>query len=467
MKTQTMLKAVNTLWANNETTGTGGAIACVTDGSGSVSSTVNLMNNTIVRNKALNNGAIYAQGGTVTNTLVWGNEGNGNNMSGVNASYSAAEDLDATNGNNIKLAVENTSIEGPRFAQPSSAAGVAANDPSSKWNPSSINVLTDAGTGVLGKDSENSVMENATGAYRDWTVKNVPDYATQYMSEGYYRYAGPRDEAGKPLNRIIDIGMYEYQYVTTFSSLDAVYVATAEAGNGSGDSWANATSDLRGAIIAMANPTGGNKTDKAIYIRDGEYASKQLLTGSAFPLSMDADNNDGMNGTSLTIKGSYNEANQQDFSNPTVISSYPGVATERLMNIATNNEPVFIEGIMFNNATAGGDGIVSIGNNLKLARVAFRGNAGTGVSTSGKSLIYNALFADGGTGLNVGSGEVKVVNATFANNGTAIKGTASVFNSVSWNSGNGVAEGNNNAVLGNAVNDDIQNGPNFVDPSNV
>ncbi len=458
------LKAVNTLWANNETTGNGGAIGFAVNGG---TSEVNLMNNTIVRNKALNNGAIYAQGGTVTNTLVWGNEGNGNNMSGVNASYSAAEDLDATNGNNIKLAAENTSIEGPRFAQPSSAAGVAANDPSSKWNPSSINVLTDAGTGVLDKDSNNSAMENATGTYRDWTVANVPDYATQYMADTqYYRYAGPRDESGNPLDRTIDIGLYEYQYVTTFSDLDAVYVATTEAGNGSGDSWLNATSDLRGAIIAMANPTGGTTSDKAVYIRDGEYASKQLLTGTAFPLNMDKDNADGMNGTSLTIKGSYNEAGVQDFSNPTVISSYPGVATERLINIVTNNEPVFIEGIMFNNATAGGDGIVSIGNNLKLARVAFRGNAGIGVSTSGNSLIYNALFADGGTGLNVGSGEVKVVNATFANNTTAIYGTASVFNSVSWNSGNGVAEGNNNAVLGNAVNDDIQNGPNFVDPSN-
>lgn len=458
-----VLKAVNTLWANNETTGNGGAIGYA----GTGSSSVNLMNNTIVRNKALNNGAIYAQGGTVTNTLVWGNEGNGNNMSGVNASYSAAEDLDATNGNNIKLAAENTSIEGPRFAQPSSAAGAAANDPSSKWNPSSINVLTDAGTGVLDKDSNNSAMENATGTYRDWTVANVPDYAAQYMADAqYYRYAGPRDESGNPLDRTIDIGLYEYQYVTTFSNLDAVYVATTEAGNGSGDSWLNATSDLRGAIIAMANPTGGTTSDKAVYIRDGEYASKQLLTGTAFPLNMDKDNADGMNGTSLTIKGSYNEAGVQDFSNPTVISSYPGVATERLMNIATNNEPVFIEGILFNNATAGGDGIVSTGNNLKLARVAFRGNAGTGVSTSGNSLIYNALFADGGTGLNVGSGEVKVVNATFANNTTAIYGTASVYNSVSWNSGNGVAEGNSNAVLGNAVNDDIQNGPNFVDPNN-
>ena len=457
------LKAVNTLWANNETTGNGGAIGFAVNGG---TSEVNLMNNTIVRNKALNNGAIYAQGGTVTNTLVWGNEGNGKNMSGVNASYSAAEDLDATNGNNIKLAAENTSIEGPRFAQPSSAAGAAANDPSSKWNPASINVLTDAGNGVLAANEVNTDVDKATGAYKDWWTDDLTNYKVQYMgSQSYYRYTGPRDENGLALDRTIDIGLYEYQYVTNFSDLDAVYVATTEAGNGSGENWANATSDLRGAIIAMANPTGGNKTDKAIYIRDGEYASKQLLTGSAFPLSMDADNNDGMNGTSLTIKGSYNEANQQDFSNPTVISSYSGLATQRLMNITTNGEPVFIEGITFNNATANGDGLVSTGDNLTLGNVAFRGNAGTGVSTSGKSLIYNALFADGGTGLDIVNGGATVVNATFANNGTAINGTASVYNSVSWKSGGEVSEGNNNAVL-TADNGDIQEGPNFVDPSN-
>lgn len=470
VKTQTMLKAVNTLWANNETTGTGGAIACVTDGSDGLSSTVNLMNNTIVRNKAANSGAIYAQvptepnvHNTVTNTLVWGNEGNGNNMSGVTATYSAAEDLEATNGNNIKLAAANTSIDGPRFAQPSNAAGVAANDPFSKWNPASINVLTDAGNGVLAANEVNTDVDKATGAYKDWWTDDLTNYKVQYMgSPSYYRYTGPRDENGLALDRTIDIGLYEYQYVTNFSDLNAVYVATTEAGDGSGDSWANATSDLRGAIIAMANPTGGSETHKAVYIRDGEYSSKQLLTGTAFPLNMDADKT---LGESLTIKGSFNEAGQQDFSNPTLISSYSGLATQRLMNITTNGEPVFIEGITFSNATTDGDGIVSTGDNLTLGNVAFRGNAGTGVSTSGKSLIYNALFADGGTGLNVGSGDVKVVNATFANNGTAINGTASVYNSVSWKSGGGVSEENNNAVL-TADNGDIQNGPNFVDPDN-
>ena len=480
------LKAVNTLWANNETTGNGGAIGYAVNGSGSTS--VNLMNNTIVRNKALNNGAIYAQGGTVTNTLVWGNEGEGDNMSGVTATYSAAEDLDATNGNNIKLAAANTSIDGPRFAQPSEAAGAAANDPMTKWNPSSINVLTDAGNGVLAAGKDIDAIGEATGAYKDWWTDNensnwtnaVAYYATKFMrtDDGgqYYRYAGPRDEKGEQLDRTIDIGLYEYQYVTTFSKLDAVYVATTEAGNGSGDSWLNATSDLRGAIISMANPTGGQTSDKAVYIRDGEYASKQLLTGTAFPLNMDKDADDGMNGSSLTIKGSFNEAGQQDFSNPTVISSYSGLATQRLMNITTNGEPVFIEGITFNNATANGDGIVSTGDNLTLGNVAFRGNAGTGVvlgtqgenPLAGNALIYNTLFADGGTGLDIVNGGATVVNATFANNGTAINGTASVYNSVSWKSGDGVAtdEINRNAALGDADNDDIQNGPNFVDPEN-
>lgn len=456
------LKAVNTLWANNETDGTGGAIGFAVNGG---ISEVNLMNNTIVRNKAANgNGAIYAQSGTVTNTLVWGNEGveDASNVSdGIAVTYSAAEDLTPTEENkNITLAAANTSIDGPRFAQPSNAAGAAANDPSSKWNPASINVLTDAGNGVF-----TAAMDDA---YSKWNATNASAYADQYMGDdSYQRYTGPRNEKGEQLPRTIDIGLYEYQYVTSFSDLDAVYVATTEAGDGSGDSWANATSDLRGAIIAMANPTGGSE-HKAVYIRDGEYSSKQLLTGTAFPLNMDAKAGDATYVNSLTIKGSYNEAGVQDFSNPTVITSYSGVETQRLMNIATNGKPVFIEGITFNNATANGDGIVSTGDKLTLGNVAFRSNAGTGVSTSGKSLIYNALFADGGTGLNVGSGDVKVVNATFANNGTAINGTASVFNSVSWNSGNGVAtdETNCNAVLGNADNDNIQDGPNFVDPSN-
>lgn len=485
-----MLKAVNTLWANNETTGTGGAIACVTDGNNGVSSTVNLMNNTIVRNKAANgNGAIYAQSGTVTNTLIWGNEGNGNNMSGVTATYSAAEDLEATNGNNIKLAAVNTSIDGPRFAQPSDAAGAAANDPMTKWNPSSINVLTDAGNGVFTVKTQEE-PEKIEGAYSEWNTANASAYADQYMGDiNYQRYTGPKDEQGNLMDRTIDIGLYEYQYVTSFSNLDAVYVATTEAGNGSGESWADATSDLRGAIIAMANPTGGSEPHKAVYIRDGEYSSKQLLTGTAFPLNMDAKTGDATYVNSLTIKGSYNEANKQDFSKPTVITSYSGVETQRLMNIATNGKPVFIEGIMFNNPSEDsqgewkGNAIEGTGDNLTLGNVAFRGNAGTGVvlgtqgenPSVGNALIYNTLFADGGTGLDIVNGGATVVNATFANNVTAINGTASVFNSVSWKSGEDLDENfvnddntakNNNAVLGNADNDNIQDGPNFVDPSN-
>lgn len=198
------LKAVNTLWANNETTGNGGAIGYAVNASGSTS--VNLMNNTIVRNKALNNGAIYAQGGTVTNTLMWGNEGaegSINESNDIAVTYSAAEDLEATNGNNIKLAAANTSIDGPRFAQPSNAAGVAANDPSSKWNPSSINVLTDAGDGVFTVKTQEE-PEKIEGAYSKWNNENASAYADQYMGDtSYQRYAGPRDEKGEQLDRTI------------------------------------------------------------------------------------------------------------------------------------------------------------------------------------------------------------------------------------------------------------------------
>ena len=70
-----------------------------------------------------------------------------------------------------------------------------------------------------------------------------------YMA-GDKRYAGPKDEQGQEQDKKIDIGLYEYQYPTNLYSLDAVYVATEESGDRSGESWENATSDLRGALNA-------------------------------------------------------------------------------------------------------------------------------------------------------------------------------------------------------------------------
>lgn len=127
---------------------------------------------------------------------------------------------------------------------------------------------------------------------------------------------------------------------------------------------------------------------------------------------------------------------------------------------------------------------------LTLKNCGFRiSNTGLNISDNGgKMLIYNTLFADGGTGLNVESTsttDITLVNTTFANNSTAdmSNGLTNVYNSVSWNNGENKMEGDvseqesptyynkvfskfssdNDAAENNA---DIQNGPNFVDPLN-
>ena len=89
-----------------------------------------------------------------------------------------------------------------------------------------------------------------------------------------------------------------------------------------------------------------------------------------------------------------------------------------------------------------------------------------------RSFDSQYAFADGETGLNVVSGsQVKVVNATFANNNVAgINGSAEVYNSVAWNSGAAgfeSGESDGNKVLGDVANTNLEEGPNFVDPSNT
>ena len=150
------------------------------------------------------------------------------------------------------------------------------------------------------------------------------------------------------------------------------------------------------------------------------------------------------------------------------------------MSVSTNSKPVTIEGFTFINDTENtGIGInASTGTNgsLTIKNSGFRiSNTGLNIAAnSGKVLIYNTLFADGGTGLSGADSQTTVVNATFANNDKDIDGTANVYNSVSWNNKTNnmpTTDGHNNKVFsftGTAAanNVDIQNGPNFVDPLN-
>ena len=480
--TQAALYAVNTLWVNNETSGQGGAIG-TNYADGIITAyvpMVSLMNNTFALNKALNNAIIYHHNGknNITNTLMWGNVATDANIptdeKNTNITYSASDatDLSVKDASNIRLSAVNTDVNGPRFARPSTVAGTAGNNAYNCWNPAAISILTDAGNGTQTADDS-----NVSGAYENWwTEAECPKYKNQYMHEGYMRYAGPRNEDGTQAAKPIDIGVYEYQYNPKFSKMDTIYVATSESGLGDGTSWSNATSDLRGALVAMANPDGGRSPYKAVLIKAGSYSSSLISAQVAFPVSLSSTDY----GTSLTIKGSYNESGLQDFSQPTIITTQENKASSTgiLMNLATTaDKPVNIDGFTFINKNPnGGTGMHanSSGGEITIKQLAFRGNKGNGLQVengnNGPILIANTLFADGGTGLADANNKVTVVNATFANNSTDVTGTGyGMYNSVSWNNvTQSLPDGyNNKNIAAGTDNTDIKQGPNFIDPDNT
>lgn len=490
------LRAVNTLWANNESADEGGAIGTNYAGVTSAHDPfIYILNNTFVRNKAAKNPVLYNHNGKseLVNTLIWGNDGASyDDATSVAEIYSVshcASDVDYVNkfasgdaNHNILLSIDNMGDNGPRFTNPSTVAGVAGNSASSLWNPAAISVLTDAGDGTEhnGDQSNSSETDHTpngtTGAYQEWFSDN--GYLGQngvteaYITDGNYsRYSGPYGEDNTPMCKPIDIGLYEYQYISNFSTMPAIYVATLSAGNGSGNSWANATDDLRGAIVGAANPTDNVDKPRIVYVRDGNYSWNRTSAGSAYILNMNDDNKN----ISLTLKGSCTGSGElQDFSKPTVIRN--DGATTTLMSVAANTKPVTFEGFTFiNNSTTSGEGMkasAETGGSLTLKNCGFRISP-TGLTISGNSgkvLIYNTLFADGGTGL-VADEHTTVVNATFAQNTTDLdmtNGTPAVYNSVAWKNGTQKlqTDGTNNNVAITADNDNVQEGPNFVDPLN-
>lgn len=497
------LRAVNTLWANNESAEEGGAIG--TNYAEGISSQhdplLYIMNNTFVRNKATTNPVLYNHNAKseLVNTLIWGNVGETyqdlTDLSNIYDVSHCASDVDyigkfatGNSNNNILLSIDNMGDKGPRFANPTTEAGEAGNSSSSLWNPVAISVVTDAGDGTEHTatknpdetDAEHKSEGNVTGAYQQWFTDNA-GVTVAYMTNvdgTYVRYSGPRNENNNELCKPIDIGLYEYQYVSNFSTMPSIYVATLSAGNGSGGSWANATDDLRGAIVGAANPTQ-ETAERVIYVRDGNYSWSRLSANSAYILNMSTNDN---YSKSLTLKGSCTgSGHQQDFSKPTILRN--DGATANLMSVSANSKAVTFEGFTFINDTGTGmDASTSTGTgSLTLKNCGFRiSPTGLNISgNSGKMLIYNTLFADGGTGISAVStynSDITLVNTTFANNSTADMpdGLTDVYNSVSWNNKtqnmpstdglyNKVFSFNGDAAENNA---DIKKGPNFVDPLN-
>ena len=301
------LYAVNCLFANNETVGKGGAIGTTyNDTKGGTDITIpgdtyrtpiiNLMNCTIVRNKAQQNAVVYNNSNKETtettsrivNTLVWGNESSeqdaSTDLSNFDIRYSASDYnyggffAEDNKFHNIPLNSENMHMDGPHFTQPSEQAGVDGYTGTSLWNPIALSMATDKGCGGMNVTYSGETLEETeitgevtddennltTDSYAQWFIKNdLQEYKEVYMpvynDENLPRYSGPLDEStGKQGDKPIDIGLYEYRYKTGFDAMPAIYVATEESGNGLGSDWANATSNLRDAIIGAAHPIQEN-----------------------------------------------------------------------------------------------------------------------------------------------------------------------------------------------------------------
>ena len=481
-----------------------------------------IVNSLIVNNKAKEDGAIHVENevesGTITpilyNTAIWGNESTGKSvlLKREHMRNCAWDELpepktSTANDGNIKLNTENIASDGPRFTEPTTIKGYEGYKLDAKWNPQAISVLTDAGDGSMDKNDKNE-----KGKYLDWWNKHklrleAYGYLSEYIrsansSKEYYRYVGPKDEKGEVTEKPIDIGMYEFQYVLKFTDLEKVYIGMTQEGEGDGSSWANQSTDLRGAIIAMANPSGNSSTGpgtgitskRQVFVRGGTYYSPTYSSGDAFSLFVN-NGDKAQYIESIELVGGctgkkINGKEEQDFSNPSVLVENPTKVneTKNLLNITTNGKPVTISGFTFTNVSNQKDygvGINAVNNltadgktaaTLKVHHCAFRYNNKAGMlaqNTDAKSALklWNVLFADGnGDGIIItGDGKPDITNATFVNNnnGTAVS-TTSVYNSVAWKNKDQAKlnfKDHYNVIIDeNVVNGDVLNGPNFVDP---
>lgn len=468
-----------------------------------------IVNSLIVNNKAKQDGAIHVENevtnGTITpilyNTAIWGNESTDNSvlLRREHMRNSAWDELPASTAKdgNIKLSKENIASDGPRFTEPTTTKGYEGYKPDAKWNPQAISVLTDAGDGK--KDANDA---NEEGKYKKWwsmhnTRLKEYGYPSEYIrpvSGTYNRYVGPKDEKGNVAEKPIDIGMYEFQYVFKFTDLEKVYIGTEEKGNGDGSSWDNQSTDLRGAIIAMANPSGNvsagttTNNNRKVFVRGGTYYSPTYSSGDAFSLIVNNDEKAKFITSIELVGGCTGSKNadgteEQDFSKPSVLIENPAKAgkTTNLLNIVTNGKPITISGFTFQNQSGVGvnakinNDQAGTGKEMRLHHCAFRENNGTGMVVNNQKgygiNMWNVLFADGKrNGLTIyGSQSADITNATFVcNKDTAVSGTDNVYNSVAWkNSTQDLKPGNKNVVIANSIkNGDVLNGPNFVDPTN-
>lgn len=271
----------NSSFGGNNSDGNGGAVslnnglilntnlfnntAKVRGGSVDAENTV-LLNSVVARSEAAEGAGVYLNGGSITNTVVWGNAGGKQVAVGsgpVVITYSAVGNGDGLSGedavtHNIRLNDRNDVFDGPRFVAPTEHAGVAGYDWMSDWTVHQYSPLVDHGD---------------NGAYK-------PEYP---QTVHHLLYSGETVQI--PVNRVengtIDIGSYEHKRSLLKENLNRMYVRTWEDNveDSDGSSWKKATSDLQGAIETLEASTASGP--KEIWVAGGEYIPIRSADGSA------------------------------------------------------------------------------------------------------------------------------------------------------------------------------------------
>ena len=148
-----------------------------------------------------------------------------------------------------------------------------------------------------------SANDEAKDLYKD-KDRTIDPYHDQYIKKNasatqaagddtgnnlYNRYMGPKRNNGVQDDKTIDIGPYEYQYRLNFGDLDKMYIGTVDRGLADGTNWDNQSSDLRGALLAAANPSSSSvatRTTRTVYVRSGEYYAVPI-DGTVFSVNVD------------------------------------------------------------------------------------------------------------------------------------------------------------------------------------
>jgi len=264
--------------------------------------------------------------------------------------------------------------------------------------------------------------------------------------------AGTRDLAGNPRlsGTTVDIGAYEYQ-LSVAAANGIVYVKPAPSGNGSGDSWINATNLLQDAIdasgtqkvfVAVGNYNAGNasfvmKNGVAIYggfdpasgitdlTHDRILPNKGMEDGSVLngqntrPIIWNTDN--GLNNTAvldgftlINGKGNhggaiYNFNTAPAFRNLFIRNNTAVTSGGGIYNV---NAPITLSNsIIKDNTALYGGGIRNNGSASVLTNVTITGNSAT-MATTGA----------GGGGIFNENSALALTNVVIANNSTSFKG---------------------------------------------